>query len=154
MRRVVAPNPVKTQDGQVFVAGFEPVGQGRHLVHGPHIGRQIRPNPWAQVHIHTQGPAQGLGTAQYCQHFVVLGWHQQERASVQYARCLVRQQRQHAVDRVVTVGDAFAVKAVAGLAVIDLHHGQRSRPGAVAARQLHAVLCQSSLQLLAELVSG
>ena len=64
------------------------------------------------------------------------------------------QKLQHGVRRVVAVGDALAVKAVAGLAILDLHHGQRGGAGAALRAGLHAVGRELRAQFLAEAVGG
>ena len=142
----------KTQQFQVFIAGLDPVGQGRDLLHGGHVGTQIGSQLGAQIHVHADGPALGLGALQHGEHLVVFGRHQHQRAGVQHAGRLLRQDLQDFVHAVVAVGNAFAVKAVAGLAVFDLHHRQRGGQAAAAQHHVHFVFGQLGLHLHAKLV--
>ena len=59
---------------------------------------------------------------------------------------------QHAVDGVIPVRDTFAVKAVAGLPICDLHHRQRGGQAALSSQDLYTVFQQLLAQLLSEAV--
>ena len=140
---------------QVLVAGLEPIGQGDHFVQGAHVLRQVVRHFGPQVDVHADGPAQGTGRLQNGHDLAGLWRNQQQGAGVQDARCLLLAQQGHdGVHRVVAVGDAFAVKAVARLPVRHLHHRQRGGQAAGAALQLHAVFLQQLGQALAKQVGG
>ena len=63
---------------QVFIAGLDPIGQGRYFAHGGHVGGQISRQFGTQVDVHADGPALGFGTLQHGQHLVVFRRYQHQ----------------------------------------------------------------------------
>ena len=142
-RCCVQTRRAKTQGLQVFVAGFDPVREGEQGADRVGVGFHVTGHLGAQVHVHADGPTGGARLLHHGLYFVDFGRDKQQRTGVEHAgavgQCVRCQALQHGVRRVVAVGNAFAVKAVAGLAILDLHHGQRSGAGAALRADLHAV---------------
>ena len=139
-------NGVKTQQLQVFVAGFEPIGQCGQVAHGGQIAVQVTGQTGAQVDVHADGPTHCFGRLHDGQHFVVFGRHGHERAGVQHAWGLCFQQGHHLFNAVIAISNTLAVKTITGLTLVDMHHSQSGWQGAVGQQGLCASLLQALLQ--------
>ena len=153
----------KTQQRQVFVTGFEPISQSGHLFHGGQVICQVVCQFRAQVDVDADDPAQGFGRLENSDHFVMFRRHQQQGAGVQNrslcwsvvdTRLFRFQQRQDPFDGVIAIGNALAVKAVTGLAVFDLHDGERGGQTARRQQGLHAVCSKLRPHAVAKSVGG
>ena len=93
-------------------------------MHGLDVRGQVARHFGAQVDVHADGPAQLASGFQNSHDFAVFGRNQQQGPRVQDARGLLLQQGHDALHAVVAVGNTLTVKPVAGLALVELHHGQ------------------------------
>ena len=143
---------------QILVAGFEPIGLRHQGLDACHVGRQILRHLGPHIDVHADDPTQRPRRLQERKHLLVFRRYQEQRADIQNAwpvgRSVRAQQLRHRIHGVVAVSHAFAVKAVAGVAVFNLHHGQRGGRAAIGRVQSHIVGPQLRGQRAAKPVGG